>query len=401
MNNDKPIEPDNNTPTPAVDEKGKAESSQTPGVAAKPEEKAAKPSSMGSTKPPAKSSSKSSGSKGWLFVLLLLLVAGGASAWWWFYGQHLQPKSEVVSLQAGLQDDLAQLKQQLSAETNARKALAAEVEKNNVAQQLALNAQASRLRELSGASRTDWVLAEAEYLMRLGNQRLLTERNSSNALALLESADEILRKLNEVQLIPVREALARNIVALKSQPLVDREGLFLELKALSEQVVRLPILPPKMSVAEQEQPLSIPSEEAEAPWYAPAVQVGRIALKEAEKLILVRHRSDPVDPLLTPEQEQLLRLQLGAVLEEAQLALLREEQQVYEASLSKARELLSTYFELNDLQATSLVEQLRALESQQIIQVRPDISEGLNALRDYIDSWHNRHQVERDGGEYQ
>lgn len=62
--------------------------------------------------------------------------------------------------------------------------------------------------------------------MHLANQRLLTERDSGNALALLESADEILRKLNEVQLIPVREALAKNIVALKSQPLVDREGYF-------------------------------------------------------------------------------------------------------------------------------------------------------------------------------
>ncbi|WP_461517471.1 uroporphyrinogen-III C-methyltransferase [Porticoccus sp.] len=399
MNNDKPIAPDNDMPTPAVDKKGQAESSQTPDVATKPEEKAAKPSSMGSAKPSAKSSSKSSGGKGWLFILILLLVAGGVSAWWWFYGQHLQPKNEMVSPQVELQDDLAQLKQALSAETDARMALTAEVKKNNVEQQLALNAQAERLRELSGSSRTDWVLAEAEYLMHLANQRLLTERDSGNALALLESADEILRKLNEVQLIPVREALAKNIVALKSQPLVDREGLFLQLKALSEQVIKLPILPPKMSVADQEKPLPVLSDETEAVWYSPVVRVGRIVLNEAEKLILVRHRSDPVDPLLTPEQEQLLRLQLGAVLEESQLALLREEQQIYEAGLSKARELLSTYFEVNDQQAESLVEQLRVLEGQQIIQARPDISEGLNALRDYIDSWHNRRQVERDGGE--
>jgi len=399
VNNDKPIAPDNDMPTPAVDEKGQAESSQTPDVATKPEEKAAKPSSMGSAKPSAKSSSKSSGGKGWLFILILLLVAGGVSAWWWFYGQHLQPKNEMVSPQVELQDDLAQLKQALSAETDARMALTAEVKKNNVEQQLALNAQAERLRELSGSSRTDWVLAEAEYLMHLANQRLLTERDSGNALALLESADEILRKLNEVQLIPVREALAKNIVALKSQPQVDREGVFLQLKALSEQVIKLPILPPKMSLVDQEKPLPVLSDETEAAWYSPVVRVGRIVLNEAEKLILVRHRSDPVDPLLTPEQEQLLRLQLGAVLEESQLALLREEQQIYEAGLSKARELLSTYFEVNGQQAESLVEQLRVLEGQQIIQVRPDISEGLNALRDYIDSWHNRRQVERDGGE--
>lgn len=132
MNNDKPIAPDNDMPTPAVDEKGQAESSQTPDVATKPEEKAAKPSSMGSAKPSAKSSSKSSGGKGWLFILILLLVAGGVSAWWWFYGQHLQPKNEMVSPQVELQDDLAQLKQALSAETDARMALTAEVKKTTL-----------------------------------------------------------------------------------------------------------------------------------------------------------------------------------------------------------------------------------------------------------------------------
>ncbi|WP_461481921.1 uroporphyrinogen-III C-methyltransferase [Porticoccus sp.] len=400
MNNDKPITPDDNQATAANGERGRAGSVQAPAETAPSEPETTQSSAAPRAQNPGKSASKSSAAKGWLIVVLLL-IAGGASVWWWFYGPSPQWPGGADQVQSVRQDDLTRLEQQLSAEVDARKALAALVEKNNAEQQLAMSAQARRLRELSGASRTDWLLAEAEYLLRLGNQRLLTERNSENALALLISADDILRELDEVQLLPVREALARNIVALKSQSPVDREGLFLQLKVLAEQVVSLPILAPKMSSPDQAEPLPAPPEGADAPWYTPLVKVGRLALAEAEKLILVRRRSDPVDPLLSPEQEQLLRLQLGAVLEQAQLAVLREEPQVYQASLGKARELLATYFQLNDRHAQALLAQLAELETQQITRVRPDISEGLNALRDYIDSWHNRHQVEQGGGAQQ
>ncbi|MEZ5529591.1 MAG: uroporphyrinogen-III C-methyltransferase [Porticoccaceae bacterium] len=398
MNNDKPIVPDDGTSTDTNINQAAAEGSK-PGQSLPPKagtaagDNSAKTTKTSATSPTAKKSSAGR----WLLLVVLLAVVGG-SVWWFklpFPGRVVDTIPEV-----DWQSDVARLEQQLAVESEARKSLAAALDKSVMEQQLALNDHARRLRELSGSSRTDWLLAEAEYLMRLGNQRLLTERNSANALALLLSADDILNELDDVQLLPVREALAKNIVALKGLTRVDREGIFLRLKALAEQVEALPLLPPKMS-RKAEVPQQISGMEEARPWYAPLLDAGRLLLLEAEKLIIIRHRADPVDPLLTPAQERLLRLQLGAVLEEAQLALMREEQQIYQASLSQAGDLLSWYFEVNDLKAQTLVEQLTELQDLQIVQEKPDISEGLNALRDYIDSWHNRHQVQQSGGEQQ
>src|SRR5690606_8016466 len=48
--------------------------------------------------------------------------------------------------------------------------------------QVTLNGQQERLRALSTTTREDWLLAEAQYLLRLANQRILTERDGANAL---------------------------------------------------------------------------------------------------------------------------------------------------------------------------------------------------------------------------
>jgi uroporphyrin-3 C-methyltransferase len=94
------------------------------------------------------------------------------------------------------------------------------------------------------------------------------------------------------------------------------------------------------------------------------------------------------------EEDQQLRHNLAIFLEQAQMALLREEQAIYQASLEKAQVWLNNYFELNE-SAIPLVEQLALLEQENVVQQLPDISEGLEVLRDYIDSWHKRHTVQQ------
>ncbi len=406
MNNDKPEASDENQSMAEPEgassqenpEKVETEAQSTPDVSTPPAvESAAKPQ-----QPTSEPKSANKGRASVILWLLLIVLISAAGTWWWFYGQHslLQHQPEV-DVNAELRDELSQLRSQLSGVERAREARADQLETQILEQQEVLNSHARRLRELATTTRTDWLLAEAEYLLRLGNQRLLTERNSDNALALLLSADDILRELDDIKLLPVREALARNIVALKSQPEVDREGLYIKLKVLAEQSEMLTVVPPQMPASMKIEPEALQQPEGESLWYSPLLRAGRVVLAEAQKLVVVRRRDNPVDPLLSPEQEKLLRLQLGVIFKQSQLALLGEQQQVYEASLAEAIALTQNYFEVNDLAAQSLIEQLTWLQQQPVVQVRPDISEGLDALRDYIDSWHNRHEVEPAGGAQQ
>src|SRR5690606_3338161 len=101
-----------------------------------------------------------------------------------------------------------------------------------------------RVLSLSSVNRDDWKLAEAEYLLRLANQRVLLERNSCNADAMAKSVDEILRDLNDPDDFTVRKALASEIGELVVDGDLDREGVYLRLLALSEEINKLPLIKP-------------------------------------------------------------------------------------------------------------------------------------------------------------
>ncbi len=339
-----------------------------------------------------------------MVLFLLLAISGLGVAGWWFYQlQHqLQQKEPLVwENLASQQADIQRLEEQLAEERRERQNQQAALSQTASELQLNINSHARRLRELSTTSRADWLLAEAEYLIRLANQRLVTERNTKNATVLLITADEILRDLDEVDLLAVREALAKSITSLRMAPGVDREGFYLRLNALSEQLVQLPLIAPELLEGDR---VTVETDSViDDSWRGQLLKGFYQAVDGVSELIRVRRRNVPLEPLLSPEENQFLRHNLGMMLEQAQLALLREEQAVYRTSLAKAKKWLGDYFELND-GASQLVEQLSQLEQQNVVQQLPDISGGLESLRDYIDIRHKRHTVdgtEESNGEQQ
>lgn len=335
-------------------------------------------------------------------LLLLLILAAAGAAGWWFYQQQQQAPAVEQGL-VDQQQSLKRLEQRLNDERSERQSqqqAQAGLSQSINDVQLKINSHARRLRELSTTSRNDWLLAEAEYLIRLANQRLITERNTKNATVLLVTADGILRGLDEVDLLPVREALAKSITALRSAQMVDREGLYLQLNALSEQLVNLPLIEPELekgAIPDEAGVSAAVNEESESlsqNWRDQLLQGFNAALDSASDLIRVRRRDTPLEPLPSVEEDHQVRYNLAIMLEQAQMALLREEQAIYEVSLQKAQQWLNSYFELND-SAAPLVDQLSELEQENVVQQLPDISEGLEVLRDYIDSWHKRHIVQK------
>ena len=57
-----------------------------------------------------------------------------------------------------------------------------------------------------------------------------------SAIALLGSADEVLRQLDDTDLLAAREAITRDLAALRAVPAVDVEGTWLRLQALAERL---------------------------------------------------------------------------------------------------------------------------------------------------------------------
>ena len=97
-------------------------------------------------------------------------------------------------------------------------------------------------------------------------------------------------------------------------------------------------------------------------------------------MIVVQKRSEPIEPLLTTNEQAIVQGNLNLLLEQAQSALLREEPVIFSSSLDKSAALLTKYFQLNS-QSEALIERLNILKQRVIVQELPDISGSIVAVQ--------------------
>ena len=318
----------------------------------------------------------------WIKILLILVLIGalGAAGWlgWTQWQTQIESRADISD---SLQNEMTVLQgklekqQQLSRQAIQQQSqLIGQLEDQLHSVKLRLNSQAERILQLGTASRGDWMLSEAAYLIRLANQRLQVERSVENPLAILENVDNIFVQLNDPELIPVRRALAEDIAALRMTARIDREGIFLELEAISEAVKQLSIIEPA-SQAKAADPVE--TENTQAPSLLDSFE--RFSQKLGQ-LIVVQKRQQPIEPLLTGNEQSIIQDNIYLLLEQAQSALLKEEQVIYSASLEKTAALLARYFQLNS-QSQALIERLNLLGERPVIQGLPDISGSVAAVQ--------------------
>ncbi len=236
------------------------------------------------------------------------------------------------------------------------------------------------LEELSREQNTDereWLHAEAAYLLRLANQRLQLERDVEGAAALLRTADARLSEADNPALLSIRRAIASELSILDSVPQVDRTGLYLTLNAQQERLAELPL-------SRELEEIPARSGIEEAPSGGWQEQLSRFG-QELKDLIVIRHHDETLEGLIAPEQESYLRQSARLVVEQAQLALLEEEQALYEASLDKVLELVRGYYDTENDEVQAVIERLEELRGKTIQPELPDISGSHEALQEFIE----------------
>lgn len=235
----------------------------------------------------------------------------------------------------------------------------------------------SELADEQEADPREWLHAEAEYLLRLANQRLQLERDVKGAKALLKAADERLTDADNPALIPVRRAIQSELAALDSVPTVDRTGLYLALMAQQEQLAGLPLKQDVEEMAAQNDDDS----SLEGGWQQQLSRLGG----ELKDLVVIRHHDEALEALVTPEQESYLRQNVRLLLEQAQLALLKTEPKLYQASLDKAITLIDRYYDTEQDAVNNSLGRLESLRDKTIRPELPDISESQQTLKDFIE----------------
>ena len=349
----------------------------------KPAAKSAKASGKGAGKqtpvnPPPKKSLP------WFkIILLLLLIAALAASAWFGWMQWQQRTILEDQIQRGLATLDAKVERQQQAMSNAGQGQSREIEqlqKQLYSLRLVTNRQAEQILILGSATRGDWLLAEAAYLVRLANQRLQVERSVDNPLAILETVDNIFVQINDPELLAVRNALAVDIAALRMTEKVDREGIYLELQTISSALETLAILeshadPEALQAAQAAQAVGSAKQ---AP--SSLAETFERFTEKFGNLIVLQKREQPIEPLLSGAEQTMVRQNLYLLLEQAQSALLREEQSIYSSNLSKAEMLLRRYFQLNS-ESEATIARLQSLTDQAVSQTVPDISGSQSAIQ--------------------
>ncbi|EPC4929787.1 uroporphyrinogen-III C-methyltransferase [Vibrio cholerae] len=298
-------------------------------------------------------------------VALLLVLALGAG----FAYVHQQQKSEFNNQLQAVRAELkqtrdtlnAQLEQTVSKATSQATEITHRAETVLEQQQKSIESLQLAVADIKGRRPNDWLLAEADYLVKLAGRKLFLEHDVETATQLMESADQRIAALNDPSLTPLRKAMANDITTLKNIPLIDRDGLVLRLISLQQQIDSLPlanaILP-----ADQPQTSQAVSENIDD-WQTNL----KNSLKAfADNFITFRSRDGNVIPLLSPTQHFYLRENLQAKLETAIKGVYTEQQTLYRTALDTAAQWSTSFFNPDDKAVQSFNAALAQLAEQQV-----------------------------------
>jgi uroporphyrin-III C-methyltransferase len=221
----------------------------------------------------------------------------------------------------------------------------------------------------------EWLWTEAEYLLRLANQKLTLQGDADSALLILTTVDEMLRDSGDATVLGVRDALAGEMLALRNLDYVDVPGLYVRMNNLLPLVDHLSLRNTLVQnysdqlAAQQGATLSADT------------SFGVRALALLGSIFVWQEWDVAPEALLPPQQEATLKQNLRLMLEQAQLALLMAEQEVYRSSLEKGRDWMTRYFAIDAGAGRTLGQELESLSAMPVTVARPDISGSLALLQ--------------------
>jgi uroporphyrin-3 C-methyltransferase len=338
----------------------------------------------------------------WILAFLAFLAAIALGLWSWQQWHNTEAMQQSIT---NLKQQTAQLDQSYGEAGNQRSQRLQALEDKLTGQreliatqQRQIDHNARELLEAGNRTRTDWLLAEAEYLLRIANQRLMIEKDIRGALAALKSADQVLNESDDIGVYPVRQQLATEMLALKNLTGVDRTGLHLTLEAAIDSIQQLTdnaLASDRMaSTLAQSQSEPSAATEAASNWWIEAWNNAKSTLSQ---VVVVRRLNEPVKPLMSPEQSAFARQSLQLMLEEAELGVLQGHQELYSRALIKASKAIDTWYDSSNPTIIALSDTLEELASQNIDPDLPDISRSLQLLKSRLAGRLNNNGENTDG----
>ncbi|ALO45116.1 uroporphyrinogen-III C-methyltransferase [Pseudohongiella spirulinae] len=338
-----------------------------------------------------------------LFMVVLALSAGGG---WFVYQQWLAQQSYEQTF-TQLREDNQLLRQQLA---DAQQAMDADFEaqlnrmrdSEAVLQQTLADVDAAEQRDeqrlnrlqqqisrdmqdvsgvvtalqgqVANLQRRDlrWLSAEAAYLMRLAQRKLVMEADVASTLLLLNTIDELLAQQESVLATTARQNVQQDIRALQETRLPNRVAVAEQLIALGDRLQQLSFASSQQDayvdgVQQQWQQGRTSVDGVQQSWLNAALDLLRTVFVWREV-----DRSQPA--FLQPDQEQLLKQQMMLQLEQARLAVVQADEAMYQQALRQLGNVITRYVDEGNPRAQAMLAELETLNQAQLSAELPDLS---------------------------
>lgn len=299
--------------------------------------------------------------------VIAIAIALAVGAGLYMYGKH-QAQLQTAASQT-LAAQIAELQQQsISDKQSLMEKLTAQTSALDTArqQQAAMNQQLDELKQkvasISGSDAQTWMLAQADYLVKMAGRKLWSDRDVTSAAALLKSADASLAEMNDPSMIGARRALAQDISTLSALSQVDYDGVILKLNQLSNGIDNLRLA----DNDSDDEPM-----DADSGALSSSLREWRQNLVKSwhnfmDDFITIRRRDATAEPLLAPNQDVYLRENIRSRLLIAAQAVPRHQDEIYKQSIDTVSAWIRAWYDTSDANTKAYLDQLDDLSQQSI-----------------------------------
>lgn len=304
-------------------------------------------------------------------VAIVLVIALGGGMYYHGHQQAGEQKAENATLREELKAlHTAQAQEKLRIDAllaQQSKAMGVEEQLQNTQSQQ-LKMLEDKVAEMSGNDAKTWLLAQADFLVKLAGRKLWSDQDVTTAAALLKSADASLAEMNDPSLMEVRRALTEDVASIAAVSQIDFDGIILKLNQLTNQV-------DDMRLADNNSD-GAPMDENDGELTA-SLSEWRQNLSKSwhnfmSEFITVRRRDTSAEPLLAPNQDVYLRENIRSRLLVAAQAVPRHQNEVYQQSLEAVSSWVRAYYDANDANTKAFLSDIDALSQQSINMDVPD-----------------------------
>jgi len=309
-----------------------------------------------------------SGIRGWIIPLLamFILFAGGGALLWLEQqqlGQRLQQSEQRgQALQSQLDKGQQQQLQALNANSELQRSMQA-------MQDLAIAQQQAPQKD-----ETTLLLHQALMLVRMAQAQLQVRQNVADAVLALQWAQQRMQAQNDSRIVPVLVQLGRDLQQLNNLPERTNLAQVQQLASLIDAVDKLPL---RIAAAQSLEPAAEP-EPQPAPEYTDWRSALQIVWQELKQLVVIRHRDQPIQPLMSAERKQILHDVLRLRLEALQVQLMREAVAAQNVARARALSWLREWFDEGSADVISMRAWLN--DMPQTATALPDLQGSVDAI---------------------